>query len=289
METNPEILLKKRKNADRVRVEKQEQARRRADDRRLKKTSALKNDKFMRAESIVAKRLATDREQERVNRIERYERLHGDEDSEEDQSDRLLLVVRIERSHMGKIPVKSQKVLEVLRLTKVHNATFLKLNSKVRPLLKLINPYVVVGTPSLSTVRSLIQKRATVKLTIKGDEAPSAPINPAGIESGIEVEGEDFKIVALNDNNLIEEKLADYGVICTEDIIHEIFKMGESFLEVVKFMEPFHLKEPVNGWSALSKLQRIERSEKTKKSQVSPKANAPLNEVDIDAYIAEQI
>lgn len=288
METNPEILLKKRKNADRVRVEKQEQARRRADERRVKKSVSAKNDKFVRAESIVARRLATDREEERVSRIERYERLHAGE-HDEDLTNRLLLVVRIERPHMGRIPVKSQQVLDILRLGKIHNATFLKLNAKVKPLLKLINPYVVVGTPSLATVRSLIQKRATVKLTIKDEDKPSAPINPAGIENGIEVEGEDFKIVALNDNNLIEEKLADYGVICTEDIIHEIYKMGESFLEVVKFMEPFHLKEPVNGWSALSKLQRIERSEKTKKSQVTAKANAPLNEVDIDAYIAEQI
>lgn len=288
METNPEILLKKRKNADRQRVEKQEQARRRAEERRGKKAASLKGAKFMRAESLVARKLATDREQERVDRIERYERLHADEESQ-DEGNRLLLVVRLERSHMGRIPEKSLKVLEVLRLTKPHNATFLKLNAKVKPLLKLINPYVVVGTPSLSTVRALVQKRATVKLSLAEDEKASAPINPAGIESGIEVEGADFKIVALNDNNLIEEKLGEHGIICTEDIIHEIYKMGDSFLEVVKFMEPFHLKEPVNGWSALSKLQRIERSEKTKKSQVSAKSNAPLNEVDIDSYIAEQI
>lgn len=286
METNPEILLKKRKNADRLRVEKQEQARRRAEDRRIKKSSDLKNSKFLRAESIVAKRLASDREFERVERIERYERLHSEEvDSD---ADRLLLVVRIERSHMGKIPLKAKKVLDVLRLNKTHNATFLKLNAKVKPLLKLINPYVVVGTPSLATVRSLIQKRATVKLPLKEGEEARAPINPAGDESA-EVEGKDYKIVALNDNNLIEENLGDYGVICTEDIIHEIYKTGDSFIECVKFMEPFHLKEPVSGWGSLSKLHRLERSEKTKSSRVSSKANAPLNEVDIDAYIAEQI
>lgn len=288
LESNPEILLKKRKNADRQRVEKQEQARRRAVERRKKAFNTKKSGKFVRAETIVARKLASEREKQRVKRIERFERLHPSEE----ENETLLLVVRIQNPHMGKVPFKAQKVLNALRLKNVNDGTFVKLNEKIRPLLKFVNPYVVVGNPSLATVRSLVQKRATVKVGLNENENENKEqgevIAPAGYDSA-EVEGTDYKIIALNDNNLIEEKLGHIGVICQEDIIHEIYRLGDSFREVVQFMEPFHLKEPVFGWNSLSKFKRMQLEEKNKNSQVSAKANADLNEVDIDKYIAEQI
>lgn len=207
-----------------------------------------------------------------------------------DDKERLLFVVRIANPHMGNIPTRARKVLSILRLNKINQGTFVRLNKKVEPLLHLINPYVVVGTPSLSTVRNLIQKRATVKVDIT--EESDKTITPKEGEDNEEfkpLEGHDFKIIALNDNNLIEEKLGDYGVICTEDIIFEIFKLGDAFLECNKFLEPFTLKEPVTGWGPLSKLERLEKKEESKLHQVSSKRNAPLNEVDIDKFIESQI
>lgn len=291
LNSNPEILLKKRKNADRLRVEKQQQAKRRAEERLKKQNAKKSNDKFVRAESIVARKLATDREKERIKRISKWDKLHFPKKDENNattnEDERLLFVFRIPNPHMGEIPIRARKVLNILRLKKANQGTFVRLNKKVEPLLHLINPYVVVGTPTLSTVRSLIQKRATVKVDIE-DEEDKTVEKKEGEEDKL-IEGHDFKIIPLNDNNLIEEKLGEFGVICTEDIIFEIFKLGDSFLECAKFLEPFTLKEPVTGWGPLSKLQRLEQKEESKKHQVSAKRNAPLNEVDIDAFIQEQI
>lgn len=291
LNSNPEILLKKRKNADRLRVEKQQQAKRRAEERERKQISKRTGEKFLRAETIVARKLASNREHERIRRVEKWDKLHyaGDEGKDEE---RLLFVVRISNPHMGNIPLKARKVLEILRLKKVNQGTFVRLNKKLEPLLHLINPYVVVGTPSLATVRNLIQKRANVKVEIteESDITVEKKVSEEKEEEDDKpIEGHDFKIIALNDNNLIEEKLGDYGVICTEDIIFEIYKLGDSFLECVNFLEPFTLKEPVTGWGPLSKLQRIEKKEESKKYQISSKRNAPLNEVDIDAFIKEQV
>lgn len=290
--SNPEILLKKRKNADRLRIEKQQQAKHRAEERSRKQHAKRSNEKFIRAETIVARKLASDRENERIKRVSKWDRLHfnksenGNEKTDKEGDERLLFVFRISNPHMGEIPTRARKVLNILRLKKVNQGTFVRLNDKVEPLLHLINPYVVVGQPSLSTVRNLIQKRATVKVDIT-DENDKTVVKKD--DDTKEVEGHDFKIIPLNDNNLIEERLGDYGVICTEDIIYEIFKLGDSFLECVKFLQPFTLKEPVTGWGPLSKLQRLEKKEESKKYIVSSKRNAPLNEVDIDAFIQEQI
>ena len=60
LNSTPEILLRKRRNADRIRLEKQELARKKlASQNKLK--SAKKN-RFIRAETIVANTLATERE-----------------------------------------------------------------------------------------------------------------------------------------------------------------------------------------------------------------------------------
>jgi large subunit ribosomal protein L7e len=294
LNSNPEILLKKRKNADRLRVEKQQQAKRRAEERLKKQNSKKSSNKFIRAETIVAHKLATDRENERIKRVSKWDKLHfkNEIDNKGDLNDdknneRLLFVFRISNPHIGDIPIRARKVLNILRLKKVNQGTFVRLNKKVEPLLHLINPYVVVGTPSLSTVRNLIQKRATVKIDI--DNEDDKTVEKKEEDEGKKIEGNDYRIIPLNDNNLIEEKLGDFGVICTEDIIFEIFKLGDSFLECVKFLEPFTLKEPVTGWGPLSKLQRLEKKEESKKYQISNKRNAPLNEIDIDSFIQEQI
>ena len=296
LDSNPEILLKKRKNADRLRIEKQQQAKRRAEERQKQQNAKKSNSKFVRAETIVARRLATDREKERIKRVTRWDKTYykdgqNEKSKNKDEEERLLFIVRISNPHMGDIPPRARKVLTILRLQKVNQGTFVRLNKKVEPLLHLINPYIVVGTPSLATVRNLIQKRATVKVDIteESDKTVEKKENENGSNASRPVEGHDYRIIALNDNNLIEEKLGDYGVICTEDIIFEIYKLGDSFLECVKFLEPFTLKEPVTGWGPLSKLQRLEKKEESKNYQASSKRNAPLNEVDIDKFIQEQI
>jgi large subunit ribosomal protein L7e len=43
-------------------------------------------------------------------------------------------------------------------------------------------------------------------------------------------------------------KIGKYGVICIEDVIHEIFTVGPHFKQVANFLWPFKLNNPTGGW-----------------------------------------
>lgn len=43
------------------------------------------------------------------------------------------------------------------------------------------------------------------------------------------------------------QALGEYGIICTEDLIHEIATVGPHFKEANNFLWPFKLKAPLGG------------------------------------------
>lgn len=88
-------------------------------------------------------------------------------------------------------------------------------------MLRLVEPYVTWGYPSLKTIRDLVYKRGYGKVNVQR--------------------------VALTDNEIIEEALGEYGIICIEDIIHEIYTCGPHFKEVTNFLWPFKLNAPRGG------------------------------------------
>merc|ERR1711948_131118 len=70
---------------------------------------------------------------------------------------KLIFIVRI--VGIIKMSPKPRKVLQLLRLKQLHNGVFLKVNKPILQMLKLINPYVTYGFPTLKTVRELVYKR----------------------------------------------------------------------------------------------------------------------------------
>merc|ERR1712060_891852 len=75
---------------------------------------------------------------------------------------KLLFVVRIKG--IMKISPKPRKVLQLLRLKQLHNGVFLKVNKPILNMLKLVQPYVTYGYPTLKTVRELVYKRGFGKV-----------------------------------------------------------------------------------------------------------------------------
>ena len=67
----------------------------------------------------------------------------------------------------------------------------------------LTEPYITWCTPNLKSVRDLIYKRGFVKV--------------------------DGKRTPITSNDLIEDKLGKQGIICVEDLVHEIFTVGPNF------------------------------------------------------------
>merc|ERR1712027_214752 len=53
---------------------------------------------------------------------------------------------------------------------------------------------------------------------------------------------------AITSNDIIEESLGRFGIICVEDLIHEIITVGPNFKYATNFLWPFKLNTPTGGW-----------------------------------------
>ena len=103
-----------------------------------------------------------------------------------------------------------------------NNGIFVKLTKATSEMLKIVEPYIAYGYPSLKTVRELIYKRGYGKINKQR--------------------------IPLTDNQLIEEHLGKFGIVCMEDLIHEIFTVGVNFKQASNFLWPFKLSNPTGGF-----------------------------------------
>jgi len=133
---------------------------------------------------------------------------------------KVAFVVRI-RGILGVAP-KPRKIMKLMRLNRINKGVFVKLHGATIPMLKLIEPYVAYGYPSLSTIKQLVYKRGHVK------------INKSRIP--------------ITDNMIIEQHLGRFGIVCVDDIVHELYTAGPNFSKVSRFLWPFTLSNPRGGF-----------------------------------------
>lgn len=133
---------------------------------------------------------------------------------------KVVFVIRI-RGIIGVSP-KVKKILQLFRLRQIHNGVFVKLNAATEKMLRLIEPYIAYGYPSLKSVRDLLYKRGFGK--VSGQRIP------------------------LSSNDVIKAVLGDKGIECFEDVVHEIFTCGPEFKAVANFLWPVKLPSPKGGF-----------------------------------------
>merc|ERR1711876_17780 len=133
---------------------------------------------------------------------------------------KLAFVMRIRG--INQVAPKVKKVLQLLRLRQINNGVFIKLNKATINMLRICEPYVAWGTPNLKSVRELIYKRGFIKV--------------------------DGKRTPITSNDLVEETLGRHGIICVEDMIHEIATVGPNFKYVSNCLWPVKLNTPTGGW-----------------------------------------
>ncbi|OVA02659.1 Ribosomal protein L30 [Macleaya cordata] len=205
----PESVLKKRK---------------RSEDWALAKTQALEAQKKKNAENrkLIFKRaeqyVKEYRDQERdLIRLKREAKLKGG--FYVNPEARLLFIIRIRG--INAMHPKTRKILQLLRLRQIFKGVFLKVNKATMNMLQRVEPYVTYGYPNLKSVRELIYKRGYGKLNKQR--------------------------TALTDNCIVEQALGKYGIICVEDLIHEIMTVGPHFKQANNFLWPFKLSAPSGG------------------------------------------
>uniref|UniRef100_A0A6M2EHR2 Ribosomal protein L30 ferredoxin-like fold domain-containing protein n=1 Tax=Populus davidiana TaxID=266767 RepID=A0A6M2EHR2_9ROSI len=132
---------------------------------------------------------------------------------------KLLFVIRLHGKN--DMHPKTRKILYNLRLTRIFDGVFLKASPGVLELLQKVEPYVTYGYPNVKNVSDLIYKKGYGKI--------------------------DNKRVPLIDNNIIEQALGKYGILCLEDIVHEVANAGPHFREILNFLGSFSLNKPKEG------------------------------------------
>jgi len=205
----PESLLKKRKTADAIKAKQQQQ---KIADRKARK--ATRRAIFKRAESYVKEYRQKERS---IVRARRQAANAGNFFVE--PAAKVAFVIRIRG--INAISPTPKKVLQLLRLRQIFNGTFVKLNHATLTMLRLVEPYITYGPPNLKSISELIYKRGFGKV--------------------------DKQRIALTDNSIIEKALGKYGIICMEDLIHEIYTCGPHFKQANNFLWPFQLSSPLGG------------------------------------------
>lgn len=172
---------------------------------------------FKRAEKYVKEYRDAEREKIRLARVAKSEGSFYVPDEA-----KLVFVVRIKG--INKIAPKPRKILQLLRLLQINNGVFVRMTKATLEMLKVVEPWIAYGYPNLKTVRELIYKRGYGKVNKQR--------------------------IALTDNSIVEENLGKYGIVCMEDLIHEIITVGPNFKQAANFLWPFKLSNPTGGFRA---------------------------------------
>lgn len=146
---------------------------------------------------------------------------------------KLAFVTRIKG--INKISPKPRKILQLLRLRQINSGVFVRLNNCTLQMLKLVEPFIAWGTPNLKSVRELIYKRGHGKVNKQR--------------------------IALTDNAIVEANLGQFGIICMEDLVHEIYTVGPHFKQASNFLWPFKLSSPNGGFRTRKVLHFVEGGE----------------------------
>merc|ERR1712223_529320 len=202
----------------------------------LKRRKRQQENKATRAASLAKDRVA--RRAKRVEifkRAEKYVKEYRDRERDELRlfreakksgnfyvaaEPKLAFVMRIRG--INQVAPKVRKVLQLFRLRQINNGVFIKLNKATINMLRICEPYITWGTPNLKSIRELIYKRGFIKV--------------------------DGKRTPITSNDLVESTLGRHGIICVEDMIHEIATVGPNFKYVSNCLWPMKLNTPTGGW-----------------------------------------
>jgi large subunit ribosomal protein L7e len=209
IKTVPETLLKKRKRDEQWAINRKEQL-----ETSKKNSSKNRTLIFKRAEQYIREYRGQEAD---LIRLKREAKLKGGFYVEPEA--KLMFIIRIRG--VNDMHPKTRKIMQLLRLKQIFNGVFMKANKATMNMLRRVEPYVTYGYPNLKSVRELIYKRGYGRLN--KSRTP------------------------LTDNTVIEQALGKFGIICIEDLVHEIYTVGPHFKEANNFLWPFKLSCPVGG------------------------------------------
>ncbi|KAI4839010.1 60S ribosomal protein L7 [Plasmodium brasilianum] len=210
----------------------------------LRKKKALKNKALKEKTKKKMKALKLINKKKRIQLRERtlkYEKQYEDERKKvamlkrearknncfyREAEKKVIFVIRLKG--VNKLSPKVRTVFRLLRLLQVHNGVFVKVNKATKEMLKIVEPFVTYGYPSVSTVRKLIYKRGYIRVG----------------------KVRRYSRKKIQDNEDISKHLGRYNIHGIEDMVYQIYTCGPIFKKVNNFLWAFKLKPPRKGFKA---------------------------------------
>jgi len=205
----PETILKRQKNLERVKS-----ARAIATIKRKKALKEKRRVVYKKAEKYAKEYRAKEKDEVRLRRMAKR-----DGNFYVPAEAKLAFVIRIRG--INQVSPKVKKALQLLRLRQINNGVFVKLNKSTLNMLRLVEPFIAWGYPNLKTIRDLVYKRGFAKIN--------------------------HQRIAISNNEVVEQVLGSSGIVCVEDLIHEIVTVGPNFKKANNFLWPFKLSCPTGG------------------------------------------
>lgn len=207
--TVPTALLRKRRQLNKERVA-------RAVEKKLQdqKKAGKAKAPFKRAEYFVNESYRSTMNTKRMGRLKHTI-------AKVPESVSILFVMRV-TTVRGPMPQSVRKILQSLRLNELNNAVVVQRSDKMIAMLRVVEPYITWGYPSLRSVHNLVFKYGYGQVK---DEK-----------------------VALSSNAIIENTFAEQGMLCIEDLVKQLYEVGPHFDAINKFMCVFKLTPPKGGF-----------------------------------------
>ncbi|KAK6933835.1 Ribosomal protein L30, ferredoxin-like fold domain, partial [Dillenia turbinata] len=211
----PEVILKKRKQHEEHAINRRKQL-----EERISRNKENRETIFKRPEQYVE-----EYRNKELDLIQMKHRAKRQKITPGEVESNLLFVIRIKGKN--DIHPKTKKILLMLGLGRIFSGVFVKASEGIIDMLKKVEPYITYGYPNLKSIKELIYKKGHMKL--------------------------EKQKIPLTDNNTVEQVLGKHGIICIEDIVHEIANVGPHFKEVTSILWPFRLSKPELGLSGKKK------------------------------------
>jgi len=132
-----------------------------------------------------------------------------------------IIIIRI-CGQWVRIPKEIQLILAKLNLKELNNAIILFYNKDNFKMIKLIESYITWGYINKNSIEELLRKRGSVTF---GNNEPNEL-----------------------DNAQIEDALGKLGIVCIEDIIHELTNETKNAKDVLNFLGYFKLEANDEGF-----------------------------------------
>ena len=207
-------LKKRRDNTDQHRKEREARISLR------RRSAGGKASSFKRVEKFLA---AARRKQKSVKRLIRRTRaIHHQELMPEGHENKIYFVIRTVGNYG--IDPQVRRVLRRLRVEKENTGAFVRVTPATIKMLNIVSRYITWGIPNTKNIHNLLHKRGhgTIRSAVR----------------------------ALTSNADIEKALGKYGIICLDDIVHELTTCGSNFEVLNAWLEPFKLHVPPGGWKS---------------------------------------